>query len=231
MTSTAAQKTPIIVCQNIHKYYGTGAARVHALSGVNLEIYPGELRMLMGPSGSGKTTLVSIIAGILTQNEGTCLVNNIDLNHLPDKDKTHYRGKNIGFVFQSFNLIPHLACEENISIPLILLGTPKNKALERARRLLKDVGLEDKIGTYPTELSGGQQQRVAIARAMVHEPSIIVCDEPTSFLDIASGHVIMKLLKEMVSKKGITLIVITHDSRIMEYADKIDHMEDGKILD
>jgi len=186
--------------------------------------------MLMGPSGSGKTTLISIIAGILTQSSGTCLVNGIDLNHLPDKEKTHYRGKNIGFVFQMFNLIPTLTCEENISIPLVILGHPKLKAIEKAKSLLEEFKMGDKIGAYPPELSGGQQQRVAIARAMVHTPSLIVCDEPTSFLDHHSGQMIMELLKNMVEKHGITLIVITHDSRIVQFADHIDHIEDGRIV-
>lgn len=221
---------PIIQCKNICKHYGEGSARVDALKGIDLTINKGETRMLVGPSGSGKTTLVSIISGILTQNSGECLVNNIDLNHLPDQEKTHYRGKNIGFVFQMFNLIPTLTCEENISLPLVILGRPKVEALERAKQILVEFGMGDKIGVIPPELSGGQQQRVAIARSMVHDPSIIVCDEPTSFLDIVTGQKIMQLLKEMVVKKGITLVVITHDARILEYADKIDHIEDGRIL-
>lgn len=222
---------PIIVCRNIYKHYGEGSTRVDALKGVDLEVQKGELRILMGPSGSGKTTLISIIAGILTQNSGECLVNGIDLNHLPDKDKTHYRGKNIGFVFQLFNLIPTLTCEENISLPLVIFNAPKAQALEKAKKLLSDFGMQDKIGVYPPQLSGGQQQRVAIARAMIHDPTLIVCDEPTSFLDLTTGHKIMELLKEVVIQKGITLVVITHDARIMEFADKINHLEDGKIIE
>lgn len=223
------QCQPIIECKNICKHYGEGSTRVDALNGISLVINRGEIRMLVGPSGSGKTTLISIIAGILTQNSGECIVNGMDLNHLPDKEKTHYRGKQIGFVFQTFNLIPTLTCEENVSVPLVILGAPKAEALEKAKQLLVDVGLSDKIGAYPPNLSGGQQQRVAIARSMIHDPPIIVCDEPTSFLDVHSGHKIMELLKEMVAKKGITLIVITHDSRILSFADNINHIEDGKI--
>ena len=224
------QQEPFIICKNINKHYGEGSTRVDALRGIDLVINRGELRMLVGPSGSGKTTLISIITGILTQDSGECLVNNVDLNHLPDKEKTHFRGKNLGFVFQMFNLIPTLTCEENISVPLIILGKPKLEALERAKQLLAEFGMADKIGVYPPQLSGGQQQRVAIARAMVHNPPIIVCDEPTSFLDVHTGHKIMELLKEAVVKKGITLVVITHDSRILEFADKIDQIEDGKIV-
>lgn len=223
------KEEPIIVCRNLYKHYGEGATRVDALQGINLSINRGELRMLMGPSGSGKTTLVSIIAGILTQSAGECLVNNISLNSLPDANKTHYRGKNIGFVFQIFHLIPTLTCEENISIPLVLLGHQKKESLERAKQLLVDFEMKDKIGTFPPELSGGQQQRIAIARAIIHNPPIIVCDEPTSFLDVHSGQKIMQLLRTLVKKNNITVVVITHDPRIVEYADRINHIQDGVI--
>lgn len=220
---------PILICRKVHKFYGEGATRVEALRSVDLEINRGELRLLMGPSGSGKTTLISIIAGILTQDQGECLVHGIDLNHLPDREKTHYRGKHIGFVFQSFNLIPMLTNEENVAIPLLLLGESRNSAIEKAKVLLKEFGMEDKIGFFPPQLSGGQQQRVAIARSLVHEPEIIVCDEPTSFLDHITGEKIMELLRDLVRKKGLTLIVVTHDPRIVKFADKIDYLEDGRI--
>lgn len=219
-----------ITCKDVHKYFGVGGARVHALRGVNLDVNYGELRMLMGPSGSGKTTLISIIAAILTQDQGECLVAGKDLNHLPDQEKTYYRGHHIGFVFQSFNLIPMLTTEENVSIPLLLKGVEQKEALEKAKILLKEVGLEEKIGAYPPQLSGGQQQRVAISRALVHDPDLIVCDEPTSFLDHVTGQKIMELLREMINKKKVTVIVVTHDPRIVPFADKIDHLEDGKIV-
>ncbi len=219
-----------IICKNIHKFYGEGSSRVEALRGVDLTINKGELRLLMGPSGSGKTTLISIIAGILTQDSGECLINSVDLNHLPDRQKAHYRGSHIGFVFQLFNLIPSLKNEENISIPLLLNGVLRKEANERAKELLKELNMEDKIGLYPRDLSGGQQQRVAIARAIAHNPQLVVCDEPTSFLDYVTGRKIMELLKEMVTKKGLTLIVVTHDPRIVEFADSIDHLEDGVIV-
>lgn len=221
---------PIVVCKKVHKYYGEGATRVEALKSVDLEINKGELRLLMGPSGSGKTTLISIIAGILTQDRGECLVDNIDINHLADQEKAHFRGKHIGFVFQSFNLIPMLTNEENISIPLLLHGSGRKEATEKAKQLLSDFGMADKIGYHPNQLSGGQQQRIAIARALVHEPDIIVCDEPTSFLDHATGEKIMELLKNLVVTKGLTLIVVTHDLRIVRFADRIDHLEDGVIV-
>ena len=221
---------PIVICKNIRKFYGEGSNRVEALRGVDLIINKGELRLLMGPSGSGKTTLISIIAGILTQDEGECLVNNLNLNHMPDQEKTLYRGKQIGFVFQIFNLVPMITIEENISIPLLLQNVNRKEALERAKELLSEFDMADKIGCYPKQLSGGQQQRVAIARALIHHPQIIVCDEPTSFLDHATGHKIMELLTDLVKKKGLSCIVVTHDSRIEQFADQIDHLEDGRII-
>lgn len=221
---------PIIICKNVRKYYGQGAARVEALRGVDLTINSGELRLLMGPSGSGKTTLISIISGILTQDEGECLVDNINLNKLPDQERTRYRGQHFGFVYQAFNLIPMIAVEENIAIPLLIQGISRTEALERAKTLLKEFGMADKIGSLPKDLSGGQQQRIAIARAMINAPQFIVCDEPTSFLDHVTGIKIMELLKDMSVKKGITLIIVTHDPRIVQFADKIDYLEDGKIV-
>ena len=220
-----------VICNNIVKTYGEGDARVEALRGVTLTIDPGELRLLMGPSGSGKTTLISIIAGILTQNSGECLVKGIDLNHLPDKERTHFRGQNIGFVFQVFNLVPMITVEENICIPLLLSGVERKEALERSKQILTEFEMGDKIGRYPAQLSGGQQQRVAIARAIVHYPHFIVCDEPTSFLDHHTGMKIMELLRNLVKKYKITLIVVTHDPRIVQFADKIDYLEDGRIVD
>lgn len=221
---------PIVVCTNVHKFYGEGTTRVQALRGVDLVINRGELRLLMGPSGSGKTTLISLIAGILTEDEGECLVNGLRLNHLPDQEKTRYRGKNIGFVFQVFNLVKMITVEENIAIPLLLQNVNRKEALEKAKELLIEFGMKDKIGAYPNKLSGGQQQRVAIARALVHSPQIIICDEPTSFLDHATGHKIMELLKELVKTKNLTCIVVTHDTRIQKYADRIDYLEDGRII-
>jgi len=220
---------PAIICTAIHKSYGKGASRFEALRGVDLSIGYGELRLLMGPSGSGKTTLISIIAGILTQDEGKCLVNDVDINHLPDRDKTLYRGKNIGFVFQSFNLIPTITNEENIAVPLLLQGVQRKEALLRSQALLEEFGMGNKVGTFPAQLSGGQQQRIAIARALVHNPQFIVCDEPTSCLDHSTGLKIMEILKGLVVNKKTTLIVVTHDPRIIPFADSIDQLEDGRI--
>lgn len=219
-----------IVCKDIWKTYGTGEAAVQAVRGVSLEIQQGELRLLMGPSGSGKTTLISILSGILTPDEGECWVRGTNITELSDLEKTQYRGKHIGFVFQVFNLIPMLTIEENVSIPLLLGGVPRSEALRRASEVLAELDMQEKIGKFPAALSGGQQQRVAIARAIVHSPHFIVCDEPTSFLDLHTGLKIMEQLQQLVRKNKITIIVVTHDPRIVKFADAIDYLEEGQIV-
>lgn len=222
---------PIIICRNISKTFGKAPNVVKALKDVDLIVNRGELRLLMGPSGSGKTTLISIIAGILSQSGGECIINGVHLNQLPDHEKTTFRGKNIGFVFQIFNLIPMITVEENVAIPLLLEKVDRREALQRARQMLQDLDIGDKATASPRTLSGGQQQRVAIARALIHNPQILVCDEPTSFLDHVTGSKIMSLLQDLVRKKNLTCIVVTHDPRIIPYADKINHLEDGIITE
>jgi putative ABC transport system ATP-binding protein len=224
------KKIPAVFCKNLKQHYGEGTARVEALRGVNLEVPSGTLNLLMGPSGSGKTTLISVIAGILTQESGECLINGTDINHLPDQQRTQYRAKNLGFVFQIFNLIPMLTNEENISIPLVISGTERKTAIQKSKHIMQELGLGDKIGMYPAQLSGGQQQRIAIARALAHEPSLVVCDEPTSFLDHVTGQHIMELLRQMVDQRKVTVVVVTHDPRIVDFADKIDYVEDGSVI-
>jgi len=221
---------PAVVCKKIEKIFGEGDSKVAALRGVDLTINPGELLMLMGPSGSGKTTLISIIAGILTQTSGECLIAGHDINHKHDAEKTYYRGNHIGFVFQAFNLIPMLTCAQNVAIPLLLRQVPRKEAEEKARIALEQVGIADKADVSPRDLSGGQQQRVAIARAMIHSPDLIVCDEPTSSLDHEIGAKIMSLLQDLVTKHKKTLIVVSHDLRIQEFASRIVRLEDGRIL-
>ncbi len=185
--------------------------------------------MMMGPSGSGKTTLISIIAGILTQTSGECLLGGQDLNRQMNDAKTAYRGEHIGFVFQSFNLIPMLSCAENVAVPLLLKGVDKKIAEEKGRQALIEVNIGGKADVSPRDLSGGQQQRVAIARAMVHDPDLIVCDEPTSCLDHEMGLKVMELLKKISTEKKKTVIVVSHDLRITSFADRIVHLEDGLI--
>ena len=216
-------------CQRVTKTYRSGGTDTLALRGIDLEVKAGELFMLVGPSGCGKTTLISVIAAILHHDQGNCSVFGRDLQQMSESEKTKFRGKTIGFVFQAFNLIPTLSAEENVAIPLLIQGLEKAKAISRARDLLAKVGLSEKRKVSPRDLSGGQQQRVAIARALVHEPKLIVCDEPTSSLDRDTGAQIMELFKQVALSDGRTLMIVTHDNRIFKFADRIASMSDGHI--
>jgi putative ABC transport system ATP-binding protein len=219
-----------IVCRSLTKSYHTGGTVTPALQGINISINSGELFMLVGPSGCGKTTLISVIAGILDSDGGECRLFGADLQAMTDTERTAYRGRNVGFVFQAYNLIPSLTSAENVSIPLLLLGTTRAEALSKARQMLERVGLGAKTETNPNQLSGGQQQRVAIARALVHDPKLIVCDEPTSALDHTTGAEIMELFRHEALNGNRTLIIVTHDSRIFHYADRIARMDDGRVV-
>ena len=216
-------------CDDVVKTYGSGSSQVVALRGVDLDVRCCELMMLVGPSGCGKTTLISVIAGILDPDSGECHVFGQDLPRMAASDKTRYRGRTIGFVFQAFNLLPTLTAAENAAVPLLINGVKRREAVERARHLLDRVGLGDRGNALPSQLSGGQQQRVAIARALVHGPKLIVCDEPTSALDEKTGHTVMELMREVALGEGRSLIVVTHDARIFEFADRIAKMNDGRV--
>lgn len=217
-------------CRGVKKAYGKGDTQVQALRGVDLDVRQGELMMLVGPSGCGKTTLISVIAGILDHDAGECVVFDHNFMQLPAATRTQYRGQTIGFVFQSFNLLPTLTVTENVAIPLLINHVKRPEAFARAETELKRVGLADKLKKLPGELSGGQQQRVAIARALVHQPKLIVCDEPTSALDHETGHRVMQLLREVAMGQGRALVIVTHDQRIFEFADRIARMDDGHII-
>jgi putative ABC transport system ATP-binding protein len=217
-------------CRGVYKTYDTGDQKVVALRGVDLDIHTGMLMMLVGPSGCGKTTLISVIAGILDQDTGLCEVFGQDLVHLKQKDRLRFRARNIGFVFQAYNLLPTLTAVENASIPLIINGYRRQDATRRAAEMLDRVGLGERLDSLPSQLSGGQQQRVAIARALVHDPRLIVCDEPTSALDHETGHRIMELLKTIALDAHKALVIVTHDARIFEFADGIAQMDDGHIV-
>jgi putative ABC transport system ATP-binding protein len=214
-------------CRRVTKNYGVGNATVRALRGVDLDVLEGELLMMVGPSGCGKTTLISVIAGVLDRDEGECVVLGKDFSSLSSGERTRFRGQTIGFVFQSFNLIPTLTIAENVSVPLLLNGVGRGAALKKAKEMLAVVGLGDRVNEMPNRLSGGQQQRVAISRALVHDPKLIVCDEPTSALDHETGHKVMELLRGVAMSGNRSLIVVTHDNRIFDFADRIAHMDDG----
>ncbi|MBL8841911.1 MAG: ABC transporter ATP-binding protein [Planctomycetes bacterium] len=225
----AAAPALAIRCRGVEKSYGSGDALVHALRKVDLDVAMGELLMLVGPSGCGKTTLISVLAGILDADAGEVAVLGADLRTMAKREVTRWRGEQVGFVFQAYNLVPTLTVEENVAIPLLLRGTPRRLALARAGELLEQVGLGARRRSAPRDLSGGQQQRVAIARSLVHEPRLLVCDEPTSALDAETGHGVMELLRAHAVRADRALVLVTHDSRIFEFADRIARMEDGRI--
>jgi putative ABC transport system ATP-binding protein len=217
-------------CNGVTKTYGRGNAAVQALRGVDLSVRTGELLMLVGPSGCGKTTLISVLAGVLRRDGGVCSVLEHDYNQMTQEETTRFRGKNIGFVFQAFNLIPALSAAENVATPLIISGVKQRVAVEQACQVLRKVGFDDRMmRSMPLDLSGGQQQRVAISRALVHNPHLIVCDEPTSALDSETGHKVMELMRRLAVGKDRALVVVTHDARIFDFADRIAQMEDGRI--
>jgi putative ABC transport system ATP-binding protein len=218
-----------VECRGVKKTYGSGDARVQALRGVDLQVRTNELLMLVGPSGCGKTTLISVIAGILDHDEGECVVFDHNFRTMPSTQRTLYRGQTVGFVFQSFNLLPTLSVRENVAIPLLINRVNRRAAMDKAKELIGRVGLSDKLDKLPAELSGGQQQRVAIARALVHDPRLIVCDEPTSALDHETGQRVMDLLREVAMVQGRALVIVTHDARIFGFADRIARMDDGHI--
>jgi putative ABC transport system ATP-binding protein len=218
-------------CRGVTKTYGAGDASVMALRGVDLDVRRGELLMVVGPSGCGKTTLISVIAAILGHDSGECDVLGRDLKNMGQNERTRFRGASIGYVFQMFNLLPALSAIENVSVPLLINGASRGEAESRAEEALEAVGLGARRDALPAQLSGGQQQRVAIARALVHDPKLIVCDEPTSNLDHMAGHSMMELLRDIAKRPDRALIVVTHDPRIFEFADRIARMDDGQITE
>lgn len=219
-----------VICRNLIKDYGSGEARVRALRGVDLEIAAGELTLLVGPSGCGKTTLISILAATLDATSGDVSALGMDLRRLTASEKAAFRAKNVGFVFQQFNLLPALSAVENVAVPLVINGYSKAPAVARAAEVLQAVGLGDRLWSLPAQLSGGQQQRVAIARALVHQPRLLVADEPTSAIDAQTGHAIMTLIRQMALKPDRVAVVVTHDSRVFEFGDRIITLDDGKVV-
>jgi len=224
------EKEIVIYCKDIVKAYGSGASKVLALRGVDVEIYRGELMMIVGPSGCGKTTFISIISTMLAFNSGICKVLGMDVSKISEKEKVLFRRENIGFVFQAFNLLPALTAQENVAVPLLVKGVDRKEAMERAAEALVSVSFNKRHSALPSQMSGGEKQRVAIARAIVHKPKLIICDEPTSNLDHSTGLNVMKLLRNLSKELQTTVIVVTHDNRILDFADRIATMDDGKII-
>jgi putative ABC transport system ATP-binding protein len=226
----AFRPTLSVSCRRLVKTFAGADGPVHALRGVDFSVREGELVMVVGPSGCGKTTLISIIAALLGHENGTCEVLGEDLSQLDGGEKALMRRDRMGFVFQSYNLIPTISITENAAVPLLLAGVPRRIALSRSADMLERLGLGQKLKAFPNQLSGGQQQRAAIARAIVHEPSLVICDEPTSALDHATGVQVMQLLGEVARGTGKSLVIVTHDSRIFSFADRIVEMDDGRAV-
>jgi len=227
--STPAAQPVAVRTRGIDMFFGAGETKVTALKQADFEANRGELIMLVGPSGCGKTTLLSVIAGTLTPQAGTVEVFGQRLDGLSQEELTTFRRKHLGFVFQSFNLIPTLTVLENVMVPLLIQGTAQAVAVAKARAMLEKVGLKGREDGRPNALSGGQQQRVAIARALVHEPSLLICDEPTSALDKDTGAQIMQMVRDLSRSPDRCVVVVTHDHRIFRFADRIAEMEDGRI--
>ena len=221
---------PVIEIKGVTKTYNPDMVPVHALRGVDLEIYSGEFTALVGPSGSGKTTLLNLIGGLDTMSDGAVLINQTDIATLTDAKLIDFRRENIGFVFQSYNLIPVLTARENVEFVMLLQGASEKNRKNRVEELLHAVGLSDKMDRRPAELSGGQQQRVAVARALASKPSFILADEPTANLDSTSTSDLLDIMAELNTKEDMTFIFSTHDQRVIDRARRVVSLEDGKII-
>ena len=219
-----------VACRGIAKEFGSGETRTRVLHGIDVDIGCGALTLLVGPSGCGKTTLISIIAGLLDPTAGDVSLFGTPQSQLRGNRRVDFRARNVGFVFQQYNLLPSLTAAENVAVPLLVARQPRKRAIEQAAGVLDAVGLGSRLKAFPNQLSGGQQQRVAIARALVHEPRLLVCDEPTAALDSQSGQTVMELLKSVAVHPDRTVIVVTHDSRVLQFGDRLLEMADGQIV-
>ncbi len=229
LPKTEAGHELAIHVRGVSKTFGQGEAAIHALKDVDFDARKGEMLMIVGPSGCGKTTLLSVIAGTLTFEKGEIDVFDAALQGMKQRAITEFRKRNVGFIFQQFNLIPTINLLENVSVPLLINGWTRRRAEEKAAATLAVVGLAGREKDLPTMMSGGQQQRVAIARALVHDPRLVICDEPTSALDKDTGGHIMELLREVARHPDRCVVVVTHDSRVFKYSDRMAEMEDGRV--
>ena len=220
---------PAVICRALTKDFGTGDSRVSVLRGVDFEAHYGEITLLVGPSGCGKTTLLSVVAGLLNKSGGEIDVLGTDIDTLKGSESVLFRRRNLGFVFQQYNLLPALTAAQNAAVPLLAAGANRKSAVEKATALLHTLGMGERAKAKPNQLSGGQQQRVAIARALIHEPRLLVCDEPTAALDADTGRGVMELLRQSAVRADRAVILVTHDSRVFEFGDRIAYMNDGRI--
>jgi len=217
-------------CTAIQKSFGTGEARVDALRETDFVARFGELTFIAGPSGCGKTTLISVVAGLLDADAGNLRVLGAQMGELSERKRLAFRRENVGFVFQQYNLLPALTAVENVAVPLLVAGVRRREAIDRAAVLLERVDLGSRLAALPSQLSGGQQQRVALARALIHDPKLVVCDEPTAALDHKTGDAVMTMLATHALSEDRAVIVVTHDSRMLRFAHRIAHMDDGRIV-
>jgi putative ABC transport system ATP-binding protein len=229
MIDTTTGSAAGVVCRGVIKEFGDGDSKIRVLHGIDVAIPTSELALLVGPSGCGKTTLISIIAGLLYPTQGDVELFGTPQSQLRGRRLVQFRARNIGFVFQQYNLLPALTAAENVAVPLMIQGLARDVAVERALKVLDYVDLGKRARQKPSQLSGGQQQRVAIARALVHEPRLLVCDEPTAALDAKSGQTVMELIREVAVQPGRVVIVVTHDHRVFDYGDRILEMSDGRL--
>jgi len=220
----------VMQANELWKLYASGESTVQAVKGVNVSIGGGEMIAIMGPSGCGKTTLLNVLSGIDEPTSGEVAINGKSLFSVSDDERSRMRAEYLGFIFQDFNLLPVLSAVENVELPLLLLGKSANEARTTAFDALSAVGLSDRSDHRPSELSGGQQQRVAIARAIVHNPAVVLCDEPTGNLDSKTSSNVMSLLKSINQKMGTTFLLVTHDSSIAKQCSRILNMDDGEII-
>lgn len=224
------RKEPAIIINDLYKIYRVGSNKVYALNGIDLTIYKGEFCAVVGTSGSGKSTLLNMLAGLEKPTKGEIIIGNKHIERFNENRLVRFRRESVGFIFQSFNLLPAMTAIENVALPLTFKGISKNSRLKMASKMLDLVGLSTHKKHKPNQLSGGQQQRVGIARALVVNPQIIFADEPTGNLDSHTSEEVMTLMKEIVRKKNQTMIMVTHDIRLASYADRIFHIIDGKIV-
>ena len=222
---------PIIKLEEVWKTYQLGKTEVNALRGLNLEILPGAFVAIMGSSGSGKSTLLNMIGCLDFPTKGKVFLKDKDISKMPESQLSQFRGRVLGFVFQEFNLFQNLNAQQNVMLPMIFQGTSMEKRKERAEKLLDSVGLKDRMSHQPSELSGGERQRVALARAFANDPEVVIADEPTGNLDSVTGKRILEFLTKLHKEEGKTVIVVTHDLKVAEYAEKIIYIKDGQIVE
>lgn len=224
------ESKPLISIKNVRKIYTMGDEKIMALDDISLDIYKGEIVCFLGKSGSGKSTFLNMVAGLEKPTKGSIIIGGVPLHKLNEDQVTLFRQKNIGFIFQAYNLLPMLTTFENVVYPLLLRGMPKKEREDRAKKAIAEVGLEGYENRKPNQMSGGQQQRVGIARALVVNPKIIFADEPTGNLDTRTTDIVMNIILERARSNNQTLIIVTHDNSIADYADKVVTIQDGNIL-